>query len=243
MNIDMINAKSRELNTSKMLTKGNISDMKYLADFIPSGELEDVETGMEFFKVLKAVVGEEEFATTLSNLLEAIQREDVIEILKGTKGSKIIPTKDAMEHRYKVLRPELKFDQEIMDYIAVNIGSDWRRLARFLRVTDNEIDTIEEDCRKTKDKSYETLKIWLTKTSEVTVPSLWQELRVVLQKLPRIDMMQEIESKFAEKLAQRESTIESIQDSQGDEKMDYKEYTTVNPNRSHPGNTSNMILK
>ena len=65
------------------------------------------------------------------------------------------------------------------DIICDNVGKDWRRLARHLKVTDAKIDAIEEKYpRNLTEQVRESLRVWKnTKREDATVSHLVRALR------------------------------------------------------------------
>lgn len=57
--------------------------------------------------------------------------------------------------------------QEEFDYIADNIGKNWRQLARRLGVTDAQVDAIQEGhCRDLREQAYQSLLMWVKNNPE-----------------------------------------------------------------------------
>lgn len=75
-----------------------------------------------------------------------------------------------------LLSPDLR---AAFDIICDNVGKDWRRLARHLKVTDVKIDAIEEKYpRNLTEQVRESLRVWKsTKREDATVSHLVRALR------------------------------------------------------------------
>lgn len=84
---------------------------------------------------------------------------------------------------------------DLLEVVAHKLAGDWRRFARKLDHDEGLIEQVDLDFRKTYDKTFEILNRWLEQ-SEINVT--WEMLKEKLVKLPRYDIVREIEKVFPE---------------------------------------------
>lgn len=78
----------------------------------------------------------------------------------------------------------------MLEIVAHKIAGDWRRFARKLGHDEGVIEQVDLDFRKTYDKTYEILTRWIEHNDvEVT----WATLKEKLEKMPRYDIVREVE--------------------------------------------------
>ena len=169
------------IEIANRLKKENVKSIKFLYEDIGEGVLEDAETALDLLKLLKQRGELDDLKTFCEKILDVIGREDISNaVLSRSKentdnqsGNKTIPT-------------------DILDLVAQLITSDWKRLSRKLGHEEHTIEQIDLDYKKIYEKGYQSLIKWRKDNDSVT----WDTLKTVLKKLPRHDIVREVESKF-----------------------------------------------
>jgi len=135
---------------SQNIRQDELSRMKFMcADHIPKRKMEDIVTPLNLWEVLmeKEIIGpmKVEF---IENLLVQIDRLDLLDLFNDLR-------------RTGLEGPGFQDLTEEMNYVAGNIGRDWRLLARQLKIRDPDIQQIEEsNPRNLREQSYNSLRLW-----------------------------------------------------------------------------------
>ncbi|XP_025734358.1 FAS-associated death domain protein [Callorhinus ursinus] len=148
-----------ELTELKFLCRGRVGKRK----------LEGMQSGLDLFNVLlEQNELDSEHTELLRELLVSLRRQDLLQRLDSFEAG--APARAPPEER------DLR---AAFDIICDNVGKDWRRLARHLKVTDTKIDAIEEKYpRNLTEQVRESLRVWKsTKREDVTVSHLVRALR------------------------------------------------------------------
>ena len=85
-----------------------------------------------------------------------------------------------------------RLDAKVLDCISMSIATDWKRLCRFLDVSDDTIDNIEADHMTTAERAYEGLRCF-TKHCDDQYADLWGRVRNALLDIKRQDVVKKAE--------------------------------------------------
>ncbi|XP_057582004.1 FAS-associated death domain protein [Hippopotamus amphibius kiboko] len=139
-------------SVSAGLSNSELTELKFLCQSrVGKRKLERVQSGLDLFSVLlEQNELSAENTALLRELLASLRRQDLQQLLDdfeaGAAGG---------------ASPEERDLQAAFDIICDNVGKDWRRLARHLRVSDPKIDAIEEKYpRNLAEQVRESLRVW-----------------------------------------------------------------------------------
>ena len=202
------------LEVSKRLTDSDMKHLKYIfTDEIGDAVLEKVSSPIEFIRVLEMqnYLGPDNLEN-FTIVLKDLGKTDLVEVITGKPVSKPAPElrvpsnlNSSNASNNKGLNAEL--NSKFFDKISYYIGTDWSRFARYLGLSDAEIDMIDNDNRKTLEKAMQVMVKWKQKNGNVT----WQQLKVNLESIERFDIIRQIEKEFASSLAPQDKY--SVQES------------------------------
>ncbi|XP_032269854.1 FAS-associated death domain protein [Halichoerus grypus] len=157
-------------SVSTGLSNDELTELKFLCrSRVGKRKLERVQSGLDLFNVLlEQNELDSEHTELLRELLVSLRRQDLLQRLDGFEAGAAgrVP-------------PEERDLRAAFDIICDNVGKDWRRLARHLKVTDVKIDAIEEKYpRNLTEQVRESLRVWKsTKREDATVSHLVRALR------------------------------------------------------------------
>ncbi|KAM6159467.1 FAS-associated death domain protein [Rhynchocyon petersi] len=155
-------------SVSAGLSNTELAELKFLCrERVSKRKLERVQSGLDLFSVLleQSELGSDR-PELLRELLISLRRHDLLQRLDNFETSAGAAAAD----------PDLR---PAFDIICDNVGKDWRRLARQLKISDAKIDAIEERYpRNLMEQVRESLKTWKTAQREdATVAQLMAALR------------------------------------------------------------------
>ncbi|XP_006893442.1 PREDICTED: protein FADD [Elephantulus edwardii] len=155
-------------SVSAGLSKAELDQLKFLCGGrVGKRKLERVDSGLDLFTVLieQGDLGRDR-PELLRELLASLRRQDLLRRLDD------FDTSAGAAAAEEDLRPAF-------DIICDNVGKDWKRLARQLRISDAKIDAIEERYpRNLTEQVRESLRTWKTAQREnATVAQLVASLR------------------------------------------------------------------
>lgn len=157
-------------SVSAGLSSSELTQVKFLCrDRVSKRKLELAQSGLDLFAVLlEQNELSAEDTVLLRELLGSLRREDLLRHLddfeRGAAGG---------------AAPEERELQAAIEIICDNVGKDWKRLARHLRVSDIKIEAIEEKYpRSLAEQVRELLRVWKSSTQEdAAVSRLVEALR------------------------------------------------------------------
>ncbi|XP_065644467.1 caspase-3-like [Hydra vulgaris] len=79
---------------------------------------------------------------------------------------------------------------EFIQKVCEKVGRNWKELGRYLGVDEDDLDAIEEDEKRVVKRANEVIKKWKQKNENPTIDELCKALR----KIPRIDIIQYVET-------------------------------------------------
>lgn len=201
------------LNASRKLTQRNVDDVKYLLkDDIGEGVLENIKNATELLEALeKHGYYSPRDLKGLLELLEIIGRNDIVIDLNGERNDKLEKGSDALKKTLKEHKSAGGYvSVGVIDIIANRIAGDWKRLARFCDTEESTIDQIDLDCRTIYERATKSLHTYFNQHQrEVT----WLELKEILKKLPRNDIIREVEKKCPEIIMTKQTSPEPQEES------------------------------
>ncbi|XP_020040986.1 FAS-associated death domain protein [Castor canadensis] len=152
------------------LSRDELTELKFLCHGrVGKRKLERVQSGLDLFSVLLE-----------QNDLEP-QRTDVLrELLASLRRHDLLQRLDDFEAGAAASAAPREADLRVaFDIVCDNVGRDWKRLARQLKVSDTKIDGIEErHPRNLSERVRESLRVWKNAEREnATVTRLVEALR------------------------------------------------------------------
>ncbi|XP_044618073.1 FAS-associated death domain protein [Equus asinus] len=139
-------------SVSAGLSSSELTELKFLCQGrVGKRKLERVQSGLDLFSVLlEQNELDPEHTVLLRELLASLRRHDLLRRLDdyeaGAAGG---------------ASPEEQDLRAAFDIICDNVGKDWKRLARRLKVSDAKIDAIEEKYpRNLTEQLRESLRVW-----------------------------------------------------------------------------------
>ncbi|KAL6034677.1 hypothetical protein STEG23_008322 [Scotinomys teguina] len=155
---------------SGSLSNSDLMELKFLCrERVGKRKLESVQSGLDLFSVLLEQNDLERARTgLLRDLLASLRRHDLLQLLDDFEAG----TAAAASPGEADLRVAF-------DIVCDNVGRDWKRLARQLKLSEAKIDGVEERYpRSLSDQVRETLRVWKTAEREKgTVAGLVTALR------------------------------------------------------------------
>ncbi|NWI13771.1 FADD protein, partial [Crypturellus soui] len=138
---------------SLALTEGELHSLKFLCrDKISKRKMEGVRSGMDLWGLLleQRAIAEDD-VELLETQLQAIKRLDLVEQLQQFVEEGEANTPDQPDPNEK----------PAFDIIHENVGTDWKRLARRLGLSEVKIDNVEKACRnRLSDEVIKSLREW-----------------------------------------------------------------------------------
>ncbi|XP_053418511.1 FAS-associated death domain protein [Nycticebus coucang] len=157
-------------SVSASLSSGELTELKFLCSRrVGKKKLERVQSGLDLFSVLLEQNDLEPDRTELlRELLASLRRHDLLRRLDDFEAG----AAGGAAPREEDLRAAF-------DIICDNVGKDWKRLARQLKVSDTKMDGIEERYpRNLMERVRESLRVWKNAEKEAaTVACLVEALR------------------------------------------------------------------
>lgn len=137
---------------SGSLSGNDLTELKFLCrERVSKRKLERVQSGLDLFSVLLEQNDLERGRTgLLRELLTLLRRHDLVQRL------------DDYEAGVATTAPPAEADLQVaFDIVCDNVGRDWKRLARMLKLSEAKIDGIEEKYpRSLSERVRETLRVW-----------------------------------------------------------------------------------
>ncbi|KAK2499688.1 hypothetical protein MC885_000128 [Smutsia gigantea] len=157
-------------SVSASLSSNEVTELKFLCQGrVGKRKMERVQSGLDLFSVLleQNELGPE-CTVLLRDLLASLRRQDLLRLLDDFEAGAAHGA-----------APEERELRAAFDIICDNVGKDWRRLARQLKVSDAKIDAIEEKYpRNLMEQVRESLRVWKnTGKEDATVSHLVAALR------------------------------------------------------------------
>ncbi|XP_065640689.1 uncharacterized protein LOC101238726 isoform X2 [Hydra vulgaris] len=171
------------LNVVKCLLDEDVVAIKYYySEKIGDGVLEKIKTPIELIQTLERhrILAKDNY-NKFVKLLNNIGRQDLANNFSEINAANI-----------NVSYEELS--SEIIDEVAYQIGSEWRRFGRHLNLKDVDLEHIDVDYKKTHDKALQLLKLWKQKSKEGCLT--WSQLKKQLELFERFDIIRELKKKF-----------------------------------------------
>lgn len=157
-------------SVSTGLSEDELTELKFLCrSRVGKRKLESVRCGLDLFNVLlEQNELDSEHTELLRELLVSLRRQDLLRRLDNFEAGAAGRAP-----------PEERDLRAAFDIICDNVGKDWRRLARHLKVTDAKIDAIEEKYpRNLTEQVRESLRVWKSaRREDATVSHLVRALR------------------------------------------------------------------
>lgn len=155
---------------SSSLSSNDLTDLKFLCrERVSKRKLERVQSGLDLFSVLLEQNDLERGRTELlRELLASVRRQDLLQRL------------DDFEAGTAAAAAPGEADLQVaFDIVCENVGRDWRRLARELKLSEAKIDGIEERYpRSLSERVRESLRAWKNAEKEnASVAGLVRALR------------------------------------------------------------------
>lgn len=155
---------------SGSLSNSDLMELKFLCrGRVGKRKLERVQSGLDLFSVLLEQNDLERTRTgLLRELLVSLRRHDLLQRLDDFEAG-VTASAAPGEADLRVA----------FDIVCDNVGRDWKRLARFLNLSEVKIDGIEERYpRSLNEQVRETLRVWRnTEREKATVAGLVRALR------------------------------------------------------------------
>lgn len=155
---------------SSSLSSNDLTDLKFLCrERVSKRKLERVQSGLDLFSVLLEQNDLERGRTELlRELLASLRRQDLLQRLEDFEAGAAAAAAPG-EADLRVA----------FDIVCDNVGRDWRRLARELKLSEAKIDGIEERYpRSLSERVRETLRAWKSAEKEnASVAGLVRALR------------------------------------------------------------------
>ncbi|XP_076971538.1 FAS-associated death domain protein [Tamandua tetradactyla] len=139
-------------SVSAGLASNEVTELKFLCrGLLSKRKLERVQSGLDLFSMLlEQNELDAEHTALLSDLLSSLRRHDLLRRLDEFKaGAKVqaAPKEEDLHAAFHI--------------ICDNVGKDWRRLARQLKVSDIRIEAIsEKHPRNLTEQVWESLRVW-----------------------------------------------------------------------------------
>ncbi|XP_028727220.1 FAS-associated death domain protein [Peromyscus leucopus] len=155
---------------SGSLSNSDLMELKFLCrERVGKRKLERVQSGLDLFSVLLEQNDLERARTgLLRELLASLRRHDLLQRLDDFEAGTAAAAS-----------PEEADLRVAFDIVCDNVGRDWKRLARQLKLSEAKIDGVEERYpRSLSDQVRETLRVWKNAEREqATVAGLVKALR------------------------------------------------------------------
>ncbi|KAM5248475.1 FAS-associated death domain protein [Ctenodactylus gundi] len=163
-------------SVSARLSSSEVTELKFLCHGrVGKRKLERVQSGLDLFSVLLEQNDlDREHTELLRDLLTSLKRHDLLQLLDDSEAGESA----GASPREADLRVAF-------DVICDNVGRDWRKLARQLKVSEAKIDGIEERYpRNLPERVRESLRIWKNMEKDnATVDQLERVLKACSMKL------------------------------------------------------------
>ena len=125
-------------------------------------------------------------------LLRGISRDDIVQKLQCDKGHQdILPS--VIFKVNKPIQTNEPVDRRLMDLVANEISNDWKRLGRFLDISESKLEEIDSDNHKLYEKSVQMLNEW-TRCYSIATSARLNVLNNALSEIPRYDIIRHIDS-------------------------------------------------
>ena len=227
---------------ANQLTQDDLSKIKFLLESdIPKAKLENVTNATDLMsQILEQFGTSQKCFDNLEEILTDIKRSDLIPLLNGELPKERSP--EEKKEKLNQLYPEDKLDKEVLDYLSRALNADWKRLCRFLDVSDEDIDNIDRDFHKISEKAYEGIRFYLKNSNEESV-NHWGKIKQILDKLPRKDIVRHIEVKILGN-SSRNQTVE-LPPEERPQQSDSKGSVSLSPSEADEitGGVRNMTIE
>ncbi|XP_005351660.1 FAS-associated death domain protein [Microtus ochrogaster] len=156
---------------SGSLSSSDLMELKFLCrERVGKRKLERMQSGLDLFSVLleQNDLGRNHTGL-LRELLASLRRHDLLQRLDNFEAGLAVST-----------APGEADLQVAFDIVCDNVGRDWKRLARVLKLSEVKIDGIEERYpRSLSEQVRETLRVWkIAEREKATVSELVNALRM-----------------------------------------------------------------
>ncbi|KAM7329640.1 hypothetical protein ACRRTK_011253 [Alexandromys fortis] len=156
---------------SGSLSSSDLMELKFLCrERVGKRKLERMQSGLDLFSVLLEQNDlNRDHTGLLRELLASLRRHDLLQRLDNYEAGLAVSTS-----------PGEADLQVAFDIVCDNVGRDWKRLARVLKLSEVKIDGIEERYpRSLSEQVRETLRVWkIVEREKATVSELVNALRM-----------------------------------------------------------------
>ncbi|EDL18257.1 FAS-associated death domain protein [Mus musculus] len=186
---------------SGSLSGNDLMELKFLCrERVSKRKLERVQSGLDLFTVLLEQNDLERGHTgLLRELLASLRRHDLLQRL------------DDFEAGTATAAPPGEADLQVaFDIVCDNVGRDWKRLARELKVSEAKMDGIEEKYpRSLSERVRESLKVWKNaEKKNASVAGLVKALRTC-----RLNLVADLVEEAQESVSKSENMSPVLRDS------------------------------
>nr|AAA97876.1 death domain protein FADD [Mus musculus] len=186
---------------SGSLSGNDLMELKFLCrERVSKRKLERVQSGLDLFTVLLEQNDLERGHTgLLRELLASLRRHDLLQRL------------DDFEAGTATAAPPGEADLQVaFDIVCDNVGRDWKRLARELKVSEAKMDGIEEKYpRSLSERVRESLKVWKNaEKKNASVAGLVKALRTF-----RLNLVADLVEEAQESVSKSENMSPVLRDS------------------------------
>uniref|UniRef100_A0A8C6ID48 FAS-associated death domain protein n=1 Tax=Mus spicilegus TaxID=10103 RepID=A0A8C6ID48_MUSSI len=186
---------------SGSLSGNDLMELKFLCrERVSKRKLERVQSGLDLFTVLLEQNDLERGRTgLLRELLASLRRHDLLQRL------------DDFEAGTATAAPPGEADLQVaFDIVCDNVGRDWKRLARELKVSEAKMDGIEEKYpRSLSERVRESLKVWKNaEKKNASVAGLVKALRTC-----RLNLVADLVEEAQESVSKSEDMSPVLRDS------------------------------
>nr|BAC27384.1 unnamed protein product [Mus musculus] len=186
---------------SGSLSGNDLMELKFLCrERVSKRKLERVQSGLDLFTVLLEQNDLERGHTgLLRELLASLSRHDLLQRL------------DDFEAGTATAAPPGEADLQVaFDIVCDNVGRDWKRLARELKVSEAKMDGIEEKYpRSLSERVRESLKVWKNaEKKNASVAGLVKALRTC-----RLNLVADLVEEAQESVSKSENMSPVLRDS------------------------------
>nr|ACK43162.1 FAS (TNFRSF6)-associated via death domain [Mus spretus] len=186
---------------SGSLSGNDLMELKFLCrERVSKRKLERVQSGLDLFTVLLGQNDLERGRTgLLRELLASLRRHDLLQRL------------DDFEAGTATAAPPGEADLQVaFDIVCDNVGRDWKRLARELKVSEAKMDGIEEKYpRSLSERVRESLKVWKNaEKKNASVAGLVKALRTC-----RLNLVADLVEEAQESVSKSEDMSPVLRDS------------------------------
>ncbi len=194
---DQIKFRSRILAALRDLTKDNVQEIKFLlTGQIGEGILENIKSSLDLYQELEKLgwISSNGSLDLVIELMRGVSRDDIAQKLQCDKGHQDILPSVIFKGNNPIQTNE-PVDRRLIDLVANEISNDWKRLGRFLDISESKLEGIDSDNHKLYEKSVQMFNEWTRCYSNATSSRL-DVLKNALSEIPRYDIIRHIDSNY-----------------------------------------------